>query len=209
MRQSWNHLWRRLRAREVPVAVFDELVASYSAPDRFYHNLSHIEDCLQVFKLAESSSVHPEEVELAIWFHDAIYDTRGGGNERESAAWADSIIRQAGVGEGVAQRVTRLILATCHTAEVADIDEQILVDVDLSILGREEDVFWQYEDNIRRECAWVPERVFKQKRSQILRGFLDREYIYHLGVYRSRFEDLAQENLQKAIAKLGGASGAA
>jgi predicted metal-dependent HD superfamily phosphohydrolase len=202
VRESWNHLWQRLPARVVPAEVFDELVALYSAPERFYHNLSHIADCLQVFELAKSYSIHPDEVRVAIWFHDAIYDTKGSGNEQKSAEWASSVIKQAGVSKDVARRVSQMILVTCHSKEVAGVDERVMADVDLSILGKEGGIFWEYEDNIRREYAWVPERVFKQKRTEILRGFLNREYIYHLDVYRNKFEDTARENIKKALSRL-------
>lgn len=205
LRESWNQLWQRLTACGAPVDVFDELLTLYSGSDRFYHNLWHIKDCLEIFELAEYSSVHKDEVKLAIWFHDAIYDTKGSGNEQKSAAWADSVIGQAGVDKDVADTVSHLILATCHTAEVTGIDEQIIVDVDLSIFGAEEEVFWQYEENIRKEYAWVPETIFASKRVQILRSFLSREYIYHLCVYRTLFEQKARENLSSAIFKLEGA----
>lgn len=204
MKKSWIQLWQKLQASKVPTAVFDKLVALYSAPERFYHNLLHISDCLQVFELAKSSSTHPDEVRVAIWFHDAIYNTKGSGNEPKSAEWASSVIEQAGLGKDVAMRVSQLILATCHTGEVAGIDEQIMVDVDLTILGRSEMIFWKYEDNIRREYAWVPEKIFKQKRAEILRGFLKRKYIYHLDVYRSQYEQMAHKNIREAIRRLEG-----
>ena len=201
-RANWNDLWQRLQAHEVPVDIFDDVIALYSAPDRFYHNLSHLEDCFQTFKLAEPIAIHPNEVALAIWFHDAIYDSQGHENEQKSAIWAASVIRQAGVENSVAERVSQLILATCHTGAVTDIDTQIMVDVDLSILGSHEEKFWQYEANIRREYAWVPESLFKQKRSQILQCFLERKYIYHLEIYRDKFEAIAHQNIKQAITKL-------
>ena len=83
-------------------------------------------------------------------------------------------------------------------------DAQLLADVDLSILGREAEVFWRYEENIRKEYAWVPEDLFRRERVRILRGFLDRQHIYYHEEYRERFEARARVNLEQAIARLGG-----
>lgn len=201
MRERWEKVWRTLGAQHVP-GEFEELIASYSSPDRFYHNLGHIEDCLSVLDWAASLAVHPAEVELAIWFHDAIYDTHRSDNEQRSAEWAESAIRQAGLGQDVIDRVTHLILATRHTGEVIDSDAQLMIDVDLSILGREASMFWQYEENIRKEYAWVPETVFKQRRAEILRSFLDRPAIYFCEMFQERYEKKARLNLRRAIEKL-------
>jgi predicted metal-dependent HD superfamily phosphohydrolase len=202
IRNRWAKIWQKLNVQTVSQDVFDELISAYSAPNRFYHNLTHIEDCLSIFDQTEFLTTHPEEVELGIWFHDAVYDTRRDDNEQRSVEWAESVIREAGLSQAIADRVSHSILATRHNVEVTDKDAQVLVDVDLSILGREADVFWRYEENIRKEYAWVPEELFRQKRVEILRGFLERQYIYYHKEYRERFEKQARVNLREAIARL-------
>jgi len=150
----------------------------------------------------EFLAVHVGEVELAIWFHDAVYDTRRNDNEQKSAEWAEAVIRQFGLEGEIPKRVSNAILATRHNIEVSDVDAQLMVDVDLSILGRETDVFWRYEQNIRKEYAWVPEDLFRRKRAEVLRGFLERDYIYYHEEYRQMFEERARMNLKGAIATL-------
>jgi predicted metal-dependent HD superfamily phosphohydrolase len=209
IRDRWKEVWQKLHAPTVPQDALEELVRAYSSPGRFYHNLTHIQDCLSVFDEAKFLSNHPEEVELAIWFHDAVYDTRRGDNEQKSAEWAGSVINRSGLRGGIAERVSCLVLATLHNAEVRDRDAQVLVDVDLSILGAEDAVFRQYDENIRKEYAWVPEGLYKQKRGEILRGFLARQHIYYLQEYRERFEESARANLKQAIARLEAATSAA
>ena len=136
MKDRWEDMWEKLGAHGVPQDVFDELVQGYSSPDRFYHSLTHVEDCLALVDKTRSLAAHPEEVELAIWFHDAVYDTRRDDNEQKSAAWAEAVTRDAGLSNAIAERVSRSILATRHDTQVTDTDSQLLVDVDLSILGK-------------------------------------------------------------------------
>jgi len=198
MRESWP----KFHAHTVQQDVFDELIRAYSSPNRYYHNLTHIEDCLSVFDQATFLAAHPEEVELAIWFHDAVYDTSRGDSEEKSAEWAKSVISQAGLNGEIAERASRAILATRHDAELTDTDAQLLVDVDLSIPGREADVYWRYEENIRKEYAWVSDDLFRKKRTEILRRFLDRQHIYYHEKYREMFEERARLNLEQAVAML-------
>ena len=171
--------------------------------------MTHLEDCLRVFDAGKDLAIHPEEVELALWFHDAIYNPTANNNEQKSAEWAGEVIRQVGLDEGVAERVRQLILATRHNAVVFERDEQLIVDVDLSILGREDEVFWEYEHNIRKEYRWVPDFVFRRKRVDILRGFLQREQIYQLELFRRKYEGRARHNLIEAISRLEDGSGTA
>jgi predicted metal-dependent HD superfamily phosphohydrolase len=74
--------------------------------------------------------------------------------------------------------------------------------VDRYILGRDRDVFWRYEENKRREFAWILEDVFRRERVKILSGFLDRQHSYHHREYREGFEAKARSNLEQTIARL-------
>ncbi len=204
MKERWQRVWQKLAAPRIPHNALGELIRAYSSPDRYYHNLAHIQDCLSVFDQTSHLATHPEEVELAIWFHDAVYNTRRNDNEQKSAEWAEVVIQQSGLSWEIAKRVASSILATRHQEEVTNNDAQLLVDVDLSILCRDSAVFWRYEENIRKEYAWVPEDVFRRERAKILRGFLDRQHIYYHREYRERFEARARANLEQAIARLGG-----
>lgn len=202
MRDHWREIWQKLNAPDAPQDVLDALTRTYSSPDRFYHNLMHIEDCLSIFGQAKHLAAHPQEVELAIWFHDSVYDTRRNDNEQKSAELASSVIRQAGLSEDIAERISLAILATRHNTEVGDRDAQMVVDVDLAILGRDKAIFWLYEENIRKEYAWVPASIFGQKRMEILHRLLDRQHIYYCEIYREMFEERARVNINQAIARL-------
>jgi predicted metal-dependent HD superfamily phosphohydrolase len=98
--------------------------------------------------------------------------------------------------------VTRLILATKHTEAATDPDTALIVDIDLSILGRHEARFHEHEDQIRREYAWVPRDVYAAKRTEILQHFLNRERLFTTGWFFERYEAQARRNLAEAIATL-------
>lgn len=202
LQERWKEVWQKLQADAVPQVVFDELIQAYSSAERFYHNLTHITDCLSMFDRTKSLAAHSEEVELAIWFHDAVYDTRRGDNEQKSAEWAGKVIHQTGLGVDIVEGVSHLILATRHITEAGDTDAGLMVDVDLSIFGADAEPFWRYEENVRKEYAWVPESLFRRKRAEILQGFLSRPYIYYHKQYREALEEKARLNLQQAMAKL-------
>jgi predicted metal-dependent HD superfamily phosphohydrolase len=169
-------------------ALLEQLLARYREPHRHYHTLQHLEECFEKLDELRDLAPHPGDVELALWFHDAIYDTRRDDNEARSADWA-----RAAVGE----RVAELVMATRHDAQPTDMDARVLVDVDLSILGAPDARFAQYERQVREEYRWVPALIYRRKRRQILDGFLARPTIYNTGRFIERYEAQARRNLAK------------
>jgi predicted metal-dependent HD superfamily phosphohydrolase len=197
-------LWRRLGATTDPGPVYCALTTAYAEPHRAYHTAAHLDDCLAELDPARALAVRPDEVELALWFHDALYDPRAADNEERSAAWAADALTAAGVTAEVAARVRELILATKHAAVPTDPDARLLVDIDLAILGRPAEVFDAYDRAIRVEYQWVPEDQYRVGRARILRGFLARPRIYQMDPFHLRLEVVARANLARAIARLGG-----
>src|SRR5262249_41082694 len=98
--------------------LFDELHGAYSATDRHYHGVRHIAECLRALRDVRAWAERPAEIEAALWFHDAIYDTHRNDNEARSADWARRALLAAGVAEAVGERVHALVLATRHAAAV-------------------------------------------------------------------------------------------
>ena len=130
----------------------------------------------------------PDEVEAALWFHDAIYRPGDSNNEEESASLASKLLTSAGARDEVVSRVADLVLATRHDTLPTDPDAQLLCDVDLSVLGREPDRFARFEQQIRREYAWVPEPLYRSTRAEVLAGFLAQPAVYQTEFFRERYE---------------------
>jgi predicted metal-dependent HD superfamily phosphohydrolase len=200
----WTGLWNRLGAEGDGLPVFTRLVTAYSEPARFYHNTSHICDCLALVDWSRHTAHRPDEVEAGLWFHDAVYDPERSDNEERSADFARTALAGSGVAADVAGRVAELVLATGHLVAATDPDAALLCDIDLSILGRSPVAFAQFEQQIRREYSWVPENAYRGARSEILRRFLRRTSIYQTALFRDRYEGQARTNLEQALKFLDG-----
>lgn len=184
-----------------------ELTALYRADDRHYHGMAHIEALLRLLGEYRDAFSDPEAVEAAIWFHDAVYDSRAKDNEAQSAALA----REKLAGRTDTERIGRIaaMIEATATHTVPDLDAAparrdaaLLLDMDLSILGARPDLFDAYEAAVRREYAWVEEPLWVAGRGAVLKSFLDREHIFHTDVFRDRFETQARENLARSIEAL-------
>ncbi len=175
-----------------------DVLGRYSEPWRKYHTLQHLAECLSQFTPASHLAARPAEVEAALWFHDAVYELRSGDNEERSAHLAQSVLASAGVSSEAVSRVIALVLATKHHTAPAQPDAQLLVDVDLSILGSTPARFAEYEQQIKEEYSFVPEGTFRQKRREILTAFLARPRIFSTEHFFVRLESQARANLRHA-----------
>jgi predicted metal-dependent HD superfamily phosphohydrolase len=202
-RKRWSELWSRLGAQGSGHSIFAHLAAAYSDPVRVYHTIEHILDCLAQLDLSRDIAVRPDEVETAIWFHDAVYAPGGTDNEDRSARLAQTALLACAVPLEISRRVAELVLATRHLTIPRDPDGQLICDIDLSILGRGPKAFDEFEGRIRREYAWVPESVYRSSRAEVLAGFLRRRFIYQTERFRGQYEAPARANLQRTIATLG------
>ena len=175
-------------------SVWQVLRDRYSERHRHYHNLSHIEKMLYWF---DSSPSTDEATELAIWFHDIVYDPLDSHNEAQSARLFESCLG-AEVGRTLSETVARLIVATDPTrARTGEPDEDLLIDIDLSILGSPPDDYDAYRMAIRREYSHVPDPDFAAGRKTILQAFLSRR-IYATD-FLGHLEEPARINLRAEL----------
>jgi predicted metal-dependent HD superfamily phosphohydrolase len=195
---SWDSAWSALGA-SAPQPVLAELLQSYSEPQRHYHTLQHLGEALGLLQPALGLAERPGEVALALWFHDAVYETQAKDNEARSADWAVAVVRGQGLPADIAERVHGLIMATCHAAQPSGIDAQLLVDADLGILAADPLRFAEYEVQVRAEYEWVPLPLYRARRREVLLGFMQREAIYCTDWFGQRLEARARCNLAQAL----------
>jgi predicted metal-dependent HD superfamily phosphohydrolase len=200
MRTSFEH-WRTLWHR---FSVFDDgedwharLIAAWSEPQRGYHTLQHLDECLRLFDEVRAAGLisRPDLAEMALWFHDAVYEPTVSDNEERSADMA----LQAVCDDEAAHEIARLIMLTKSHTPGDGVDDAWIIDIDLAILGQPWERVLEYEGQIRQEYSWVPPEVYREKRVEILRGFLDRKQLYRTDWARQRLEQPARKNLRQLI----------
>ena len=79
---------------------------------------------------------------------------------------------------------------------------QLLVDIDLSILGSRAERFEHYDQDVRKEYAWVPGLRYQEARAQVLQSFLDRPRLYPGEQAVALLEAQARTNLAAALSRL-------
>jgi predicted metal-dependent HD superfamily phosphohydrolase len=204
LQDNWFYIFAALPvAVERAQSLLQELLARYAEPHRHYHNLEHLHQVLATAVALQPLADDFTAVQLAAWFHDAVYDPRAADNEARSAAYAVASLRALGLPPAQVTAVERLILATrSHLAEPGDHDAHVLLDADLAILGSDPEQYDAYTRVIRREYEWVPEVQYRHGRRQVLERFVARESIYHTTPMMTVYEQAARSNLQRELTRL-------
>lgn len=208
MQRDWVRLLERYRVSPADAyPTFDVLAAAYSAPDRHYHNLEHLADVFRVVgRLAPGVEDLPA-LQLAAWFHDAVYDPRARDNEARSGELAVDLLGPIGVPASTLERVVRLVRATAHGSTddpPPDRDTAALVDADLAILGAAEDRYRRYAADIRREYGFLPDAEYRAGRAAVLKRFLARPRLFTNQMLFEEGEGRAKANLAAELRELGG-----
>ena len=204
MRTGYHHyhtLWQSLGSVGKSDDVYQDLIARYYEPQRGYHTVQHLNECLIGFDKAKDQGAirSPNAVEMALWFHDAVYDPRAPDNEEQSAALASRVLNKAGIPAHLIAEIERLILATKAHAGIPGDDSEWIIDIDLAILGASPSRFAEYENQIWHEYSWVPTEVYRQKRAEVLQHFLDRTPLFATPLFQSQLEANARLNLAQLI----------
>lgn len=198
-RAHWDSLMASLNVRQGADEVYARLAARYAEPHRASHSLEHIVTLLD--ELARIGAGTPALIH-ALFYHDAVYDTHAHDNEEQSVVLARADGRTLGLPEGLLDESAHLINATKHAALPTDPAPQLIVDLDLMILGCPAATYDRYALNIRKEYAWVGQPEYVQGRSAVLRGLLERHSIFCTEPFRARFEAQARSNIERELAAL-------
>jgi len=198
-RSAWKRAWQGLGVTAPAAVEHEKLIACYAERHRAYHTLQHLGECLTQLDQVRELCSHPDEVALALWYHDAIYKPRRSDNEVRSADWLAKVAIQFAAPAAAVGRMRELVLVTRHDAIPVGIDAQILVDIDLSILGASPERFGEYERQVRREYRWVPLPLYRSQRAKVLQSFMKRQRIYSTERYFNLLESRARENIRCSL----------
>jgi len=204
LKSSWDSALQPFEVEpSLKQKVFLDLVGAYSGVGRFYHTLEHIQHILETMRQMRSLAVSFPKIQLAAWFHDVIYDSKAKDNEERSADYAVMSLTKLEIPSTTVERVRKLILSTkTHQASITDIDNQILLDSDLAILGSSEWEYQAYAQAIRKEYSWLSSELYRTGRQQVLLKFLQRDRIYFTNQMFVKLEQRARENMQAELAIL-------
>lgn len=183
-----------------------DILDTYGAKGREYHGINHIANMLSEFQNFVLNSdcadaiKNVDEFVFAIVMHDYINGTKQ--DVSDSAKCAKEFLKRLDKNYDC-EYVEKLILATDYeNCEQVDFDQQLIQDLDLQKLGADE---LEYDGNafkIREEYKKYPDEIFNEKRVQVLKMFLDKDFIFNTKYYRDKYEKIARDNLQREITKL-------
>lgn len=189
------------------------LFDAYADAARPYHNLTHLKDVLAKLDWArdacrgepEMQALLPGQqarmfahIELALFYHDVIYDAKAKDNEAKSRDLFLADAARFGMGEDDKRAIARLIDITAKHTAAESLDEKIMSDCDLAILGADAETFAAYDRNIRREYAHLPAPAYALGRAQVLARFRDADPLFKTAAFQKQYGVAAKHNLTLA-----------
>ncbi|WP_344025930.1 hypothetical protein [Streptomyces luteireticuli] len=203
--------WTRtvLAARETdacmphPGRYADELLKRWSEPQRRYHTVTHLTAVLDRVAELAGHAEDPAAVELAAWFHDAVYLPERSTNEERSARLAERALAELGVPAARTAEVARLVRLTVgHDPAPGDRDGEVLCDADLAVLGGPPAAYAAYAAEVRQEYGFVPDAAFRTGRADVLRQLLAQPRLFRTPQGYERWERTARHNMTAELALL-------
>jgi predicted metal-dependent HD superfamily phosphohydrolase len=205
---------------DFPAEIVDRARTRYNDRDSPYHNWSHIMACFAALAEIEPRWVHPANsppdgdgdgshryrpLILAILFHDVCYEPFSTWDEERSAGCLVAEGLRARLPLDELMHAVRLVMQTKHdgppTLDAAPFVD-VMVDVDLSILGTKPEVFDKYEQQIRQEYIVVEDGDYAEGRHRVFQRFLDRPNIFQTPLGQTLWERSARANIKRSLARL-------
>jgi len=182
-----------------PTGSFGDIVSRYGETHRRHHDLAHVEDCLATLDAMRHLAEDAAAIELAIWFHDIVYDPLSRTNEQDSATLFLELMPPCGLPDRLCRKVADLIFSTRHVAAPEGIDAALLHDADMAILGSDATLYDAYCHRIREEYGMFPDADYRAGRLQFLARTRAQETIFCTDLGRQRFEARARRNIEREM----------
>jgi predicted metal-dependent HD superfamily phosphohydrolase len=179
---------------ETAPPIFERLFTAWQADDRRYHNVEHLVDCLRELDGTNAKLPTADVVEVALWYHDVVYEPRSKDCEERSARALLDDAATLAVPLETASTAAALVRETAHTAQAShhSAGADLVVDIDLSILGRDVLRFMDYEYSIEEEYSPINTIRLRIGRGRFLAALLDRPQLFRTQHFRSRYERQAR-----------------
>ncbi|MGI4944073.1 MAG: HD domain-containing protein, partial [Janthinobacterium lividum] len=182
--------------------------ARYAEPHRHYHGQAHVDTLLAGLHALKDAVVHIAAVELAIWYHDAVYDPAATDNEARSAALLRA--EMGGLADpALLHHAELLVRATADHALPADmpaalrLDAALFLDLDTAVLGADRMTFAAYERGIAAEYVPVHGLLpYRAGRARFLRGMLERPRLFLTDQFHWTSDAAARRNMEEGLSRL-------
>lgn len=179
--------------------LWKEIETKYTEKGRHYHDLLHIERMFEEFEAIKDSISEFSLISFAVFYHDVIYDATSKSNEEKSASTAEKRLTELDLGKEEIAIISAQILATKSHQNSENSDINYLLDVDLSVLGKDWETYLDYTQKIRKEYSIYPDFLYKPGRKKVLRHFLELESIFKTEYFKGKYEVQAKENIEKEL----------
>lgn len=179
--------------------LWSEIEKKYTKKGRYYHTLEHLENMFSELDTVKDEIENYPVLSFSVFYHDVIYDASSKLNEEKSAEFAAVRLKKLNVDSYFIQKISEQIIATKshHLSEDSDIN--YLLDADLSILGKDSEVYFDYTKKIRKEYSIYPDLLYKPGRKKVLKHFLEQKDIFKTPIFKEKYEDIARKNIQMEI----------
>lgn len=208
-----EHNWLRLLPQHRELGA--RLLQRWNEPHRHYHGPAHLLAVLQRLReLArhgggDGPGMEPSRrVQLAAWFHDAVYDGLPGDDEDRSAELARSLLTDV-LGAPAAAEVAALVLSTKEHRLPAEFDGDLrrdaalLLDADLGVLASSTPEYDRYVRQVRADYAHVDDVSWARGRAGVLDRLLSADPLFHTEWAAEQWTGPARANLRRESMRLG------
>ncbi|MFD5144552.1 hypothetical protein [Streptomyces sp. NPDC058401] len=201
-----------------PAPYADRLLTAWAEPQRRYHTTAHLADVLARIDVlaneaneageageADTQDGSPDRpaVDLAAWFHDAVYRPDRSENEERSATLAERALPELGIDGARTAEVARLVrLTITHDPAPGDANGELLCDADLGVLAGTPEEYAAYAAAVRAEYGFVPDEAFRAGRAAVLRQLLELPRLFRTAYGAAHWEAPARANLAAELAGL-------
>lgn len=182
---------------EYNVACWNELHLKYTDKSRHYHNLKHLENMLLLLDKVVDQVSNIDTLLFSIFYHDIVYKATKTDNEHQSALLFERHIGKTSF-ENISASILQIELTKEHLLS-EDGDTNILMDLDLSILGSNTEDYDKYQRSIRKEYSIYPDFMYKKGRIKVLKSMLDAGPIFKTDYFKYKFENQARVNLAEEL----------
>lgn len=196
---QWSALTSRMGLTDHDGLLWQTINKAYGEQHRHYHALSHVAHLIADFERVCGGFDDPDTALLALIFHDIVYDPARRDNEEKSG---DLLCERLSgeISESRLERACRHIVSTRTHVATDDADTNLVLDLDMAILGAAWPDYLGYARGVWREYQPVyGEEAYRTGRIGLfLEPTLGRERIFLTDVF-SKFEASARENLRREL----------